>query len=700
MIRASTICIAALSLFHLLLAAEPAQARDADATRAPILVAQKGADAPATEVQKVQRLLKFLSQRNPARFGKVDPGPVDGMYGAEVKAAIIKFQRIVGVPINPVVDRELLSQIISALAETPDASETALAGCAENPANPACNDAKSKPAPPPVAAKSEPPKPRIVTRMFVQLASLPSLPRAKREWRRLKRTNEFVLSDAEVQFRQVQIKGRGTYYRVFVGPFENMADARNICVGLGREGRNCIVVRRKVTVTEPSTKAVAAPKQTDKPDKAEAPAKPETVNRPTAATDATPVKTVEPPKSAEAPAKPETPSEPVAAADAAPAEAKEPTTPEVPTAASEEIFSLTLQAPILTPGSVPATEAPKDTGDASAVTTPGTESMQAKDKDNAAPAPAAESQQAASTESNPDTTAQAEQTPTVKTEEAAALAAARPGGGSKPPTPTAGSAEKGTAAGAAAPAATASKVKPETAAKPKEKPAADSKANAGKANEKKKEKSKATVGPLGFLFERLPRVTWPRLLLLAAIVAGGIGLYYVWRRRRLMGRSRRGMPAGLPKTITEAWTSALEENSPDKPETFDELRSDFESPQMRQSRTVRDAFLRDVLEHNDIEVVNGVNAEAGLSVNRGLKRLLETDPARYKQIFLNWLFMDRMGAALDRHEVSADQLDDSINREFALLRSYFRIHLLELDDRHRLRSSLPGLFHCLVFPRP
>jgi hypothetical protein len=30
-----------------------------------------------------------------------------------------------------------------------------------------------------------------------------------------------------------------------------------------------------------------------------------------------------------------------------------------------------------------------------------------------------------------------------------------------------------------------------------------------------------------------------------------------------------------------------------------------------------------------------------------------------------------------------------------MLRSYFKIHLLELDDRHRIRRELPGLFYCL-----
>ncbi|MGH6620417.1 MAG: hypothetical protein ACREF6_12815, partial [Alphaproteobacteria bacterium] len=46
-------------------------------------------------------------------------------------------------------------------------------------------------------------------------------------------------------------------------------------------------------------------------------------------------------------------------------------------------------------------------------------------------------------------------------------------------------------------------------------------------------------------------------------------------------------------------------------------------------------------------------------------------------------------------EISFDQLSEHINHEFDLLQTYFKIHLLELDDRHRIRQELPGLFYCL-----
>ena len=87
--------------------------------------------------------------------------------------------------------------------------------------------------------------------------------------------------------------------------------------------------------------------------------------------------------------------------------------------------------------------------------------------------------------------------------------------------------------------------------------------------------------------------------------------------------------------------------------------------------------------------------ELAIRVNGSLKELLATNPAQYKSIFLNLIFLAKVGAALNRKEISLDQLNDGLSRELRLLRSYFKIHLLELDDRHRIRQELPGLFYCL-----
>ena len=82
-------------------------------------------------------------------------------------------------------------------------------------------------------------------------------------------------------------------------------------------------------------------------------------------------------------------------------------------------------------------------------------------------------------------------------------------------------------------------------------------------------------------------------------------------------------------------------------------------------------------------------------VNSCLKDLLSKEPSKYKLIFLNWVFLNQVGVALNRKELLMDQLDRAIGREVDLVRSCFKIHLLELDHRHRLCDRLPGLFYCL-----
>ena len=59
------------------------------------------------------------------------------------------------------------------------------------------------------------------------------------------------------------------------------------------------------------------------------------------------------------------------------------------------------------------------------------------------------------------------------------------------------------------------------------------------------------------------------------------------------------------------------------------------------------------------------------------------------------IFLSRVGLALNQREIALEQLNANFGREFNLLQNYFKIHLLELDDRHRIRKQLPGLFYCL-----
>ena len=161
---------------------------------------------------------------------------------------------------------------------------------------------------------------------------------------------------------------------------------------------------------------------------------------------------------------------------------------------------------------------------------------------------------------------------------------------------------------------------------------------------------------------------------------------YGWRRRsRRLSLTRIFQSANLPSSRAPA-----EETGP-----MGALETDFESDSLRQSRLARDEFLRDTL-GTESDGESAVRADdSAMRINSSLKALLMKEPAQYKSIFLNWIFLAKVGAALDNKEISFDQLSEHINHEFDLLQTYFKIHLLELDDRHRIRQELPGLFYCL-----
>jgi hypothetical protein len=98
------------------------------------------------------------------------------------------------------------------------------------------------------------------------------------------------------------------------------------------------------------------------------------------------------------------------------------------------------------------------------------------------------------------------------------------------------------------------------------------------------------------------------------------------------------------------------------------------------------------------EVTPDYSVESAMRINSELKHLLSAKPDDYKSIFLNWMFLSEVGTALHQKDILIDQLDSDISRELTLLQNYFKIHLLELDDRHSLRENLPGIFYCLQLP--
>jgi len=130
-------------------------------------------------------------------------------------------------------------------------------------------------------------------------------------------------------------------------------------------------------------------------------------------------------------------------------------------------------------------------------------------------------------------------------------------------------------------------------------------------------------------------------------------------------------------------------------ESLSQLEEAFDSVRLQESRRLRDEFLRDVLDDDPDDPSEIKKQDSAIRVNSNLKTLLASDPDQYKAIFLNLIFLSKVGAALNRRDIALEELNGKFGRELMLLQSYFKIHILELDDRHRIRQELPGLFYCL-----
>ena len=76
----------------------------------------------------------------------------------------------------------------------------------------------------------------------VQLAALRAPDIAEIEWNRL-RSKEAALRDLPHQITQADLGERGIYYRLQVGRFDTISEAKELCSDLGSRNINCIVVR-------------------------------------------------------------------------------------------------------------------------------------------------------------------------------------------------------------------------------------------------------------------------------------------------------------------------------------------------------------------------------------------------------------------------------------------------------------------------
>ena len=671
---------------------------------------------PTADMQNIQRLLKLLADRYPSEYASVDPGRIDGSHGAETQDAIRNFKRISGTSATTRNDDQLLASILATLAQM-SATQPAEAGPERGPpgdgaiamaaakhppeAEPKAAAAKSpdsagnvpavetaagkapdtsaappnqapetvaQTAPAPGPAK---PKAQAANRnrnvYFVQAASLKSLEAAKREWRRIFEENRAALKGEQVYFERASIADRGTFFRILIGPMDEQDAAKTLCSFLMQNDQTCVVTARNLADLaknaahngDPASPEPAGPAAADMPHPESSPVghRSGTVG--------------EAPRSDNAAGRQEMPAgaamdlgaavspveSPVPTPTAAPTgagSANKPSSPTVgpatgaPEPASTRSATDSAASPpppggIVQPAATPSSETGRSESPGGAPPMP--DRAGNSDTIATAPPPVALSTEPAKPEAPPVRTRHAS-----SSEETALLPAEpqiRSGAGVS-------SAER-----APAPVAVGNE--------PVSRPSGIERAMAAFANRTRS----------------LDMAEWAAAA--AALIAAGAVFY--WRRRR----NRQSILSQLFQPANYSFAPVpVSGVGP-----LGDLETDFESEPLRQSRVVRDEFLRGILGPEAEEQGAARQEDPAMRINSSLKALLVQEPARYKSIFLNWIFLSKVGAALNKKEITIEQLSDRIGHEFDLLQTYFKIHLLELDDRHHIRMELPGLFYCL-----
>ncbi len=766
MIAYGAVAIRALLSGALILFAGAGTAAAADSA-SPRLIAQ--ASAPVgkgtrAEIQNVQRLLKLLSTRYPEKYGNADPKRVDGVFGDDTAVAIKNFQKTSGVTTPPRTNEALVSEILAALArmsalkpkqpqvaaatpkveptpkpkdsaasvpkitappiprpeigKTPPATTKPVEGPVPKVVAKPVTKPQAKPPVPKAAAKAKPQKSTATTKQvtrarpandrllyFVQVASLRDSQAARREWRRIRDSNRAALGAENVYFEKANIKGRGIFYRILVGPVRDRETAVVLCSLLKRNGQTCVTTRRNLSAIKDPNAVI--PVDPNKPDQR---SRLDDDKKLAEGAGVTLPKIAAPDATAPENTKPET-----IASDSATAAQTETPAPSSQTALKPE--PARTPAPASTPGETahakaePApdkSDGPAAAGDAAKPTAAvkNEDGQKEKDEDRkiavaplpaVPPAPAVKSDPLAEADNSAAFTQG--QKPKA-TPEKSTTTAAIPAPAAEPSRSVEGSATDSESSAPASPvssdsakSAPASTQNPEKSTSPADvRDVAIARPSATPSAPGAAEPSDtAANAPLINVNIRLD--SWDKIAIPAGVALLIIAGVVVYGSRRRKQRSAFAQIFG-----TDDLSLDLGAKTAGTSETLDALEVNFKSDPLRLARRIRDGFLHDVLDGELGEVTPDYSVESAMRINRELKHLLSAKPDDYKSIFLNWMFLSEVGTALHQKDIAIDQLDSDIGRELTLLQNYFKIHLLELDDRHNLRENLPGIFYCLQLP--
>jgi cell division septation protein DedD len=569
----------------------------------------------------------------------------------------------------------------------------------------------SKPAKPVVAQKAEPKKPTAAPKQiarakpandrllyFVQVASLRDSQAAKREWRRIRDSNRAALGAENVYYEKANIKGRGIFYRILVGPVRDRETAAVLCSLLKRNGQTCVTTRRNLSaIKDPNAIIPSDPNKPDQrsrldDDKKLAEGAGVSRSAKTAASDSaasdkpktkTPVANDPAISQGDQPSQTPQPSTAIAADSSKQSKADaDAAKPVLPTTATDETKTVGREnkdedrkiavapLPAVPPAPVVKADLPSKA-----------DKMVQSPADTPKPAtPAAGSEKSAATLPKPTETASVPEPPAMPKQ-----SDAKPAANSTTPTPPAA-------------AATANKTAEESQSTDKSTSSVGTQdvaiaRPAAPTFEPNTAQPTGTNAKTPLINVNIQLDSWDKIAVpagLAILLIVGVVVYSKRRRKQksafaqIFGSDDLSLDLAAHAAGTSETLAALEEN--------------FMSDPLRRARRIRDGFLHDVLDGELGEVTPDYSVESAMRINSELKHLLSAKPDDYKSIFLNWMFLSEVGTALHQKDILIDQLDSDIARELTLLQNYFKIHLLELDDRHSLRENLPGIFFCLQLP--
>lgn len=248
------------------------------------------AEASANEIREIEALL--------VRLG-FTPGRVDGIADAETEAAIRDYQSFASLPVNGQPSQGLLDELRGVMDAMPAVQDGGFVASAPLPAGvPAARGVASVPpellvgasARAPAKAPAEVPDAAPLQLVVLDPAGQPVAPgetaagaageaatgpteeawefalhlasfkepgSIRQEWQRLQHQLPKLLGDMTPRVHRVTLDDQGVLFRLYAGPFPNLATAKELCIMISLEGYRCGVEDRGAAAPAPTTQVVS-----------------------------------------------------------------------------------------------------------------------------------------------------------------------------------------------------------------------------------------------------------------------------------------------------------------------------------------------------------------------------------------------------------------------------------------------------------